>query len=67
MSQSIPEIPSERASRQAIAALSIGHFSIDFWQGPFPAITALLAAGRGYSYTTVGILRHERVLAFVLD
>jgi MFS transporter, FSR family, fosmidomycin resistance protein len=62
MSQSIPEIVSERASRQAIAALSIGHFSIDFWQGCFPAITALLAVGRGYSYTTVGIL----VLAFNL-
>lgn len=44
------------------AALSIGHFSIDFWQGCFPAITALLAVGRGYSYTTVGIL----VLAFNL-
>jgi MFS transporter, FSR family, fosmidomycin resistance protein len=53
---------SERASRQAIATLSIGHFSIDFWQGCFPAITALLAVGRGYSYTTVGTL----VLAFNL-
>jgi FSR family fosmidomycin resistance protein-like MFS transporter len=62
MSQSIPEILSERTSRQAIAALSVGHFSIDFWQGCFPAITALLAGGRGYSYTTVGIL----VLAFNL-
>src|SRR5580704_7291400 len=62
MSQRIPETLSERASRQAIAALSIGHFSIDFWQGCFPAITALLAVGRGYSYTTVGIL----VLAFNL-
>jgi MFS transporter, FSR family, fosmidomycin resistance protein len=53
---------SERDSRQAIATLSIGHFSIDFWQGCFPAITALLAVGRGYSYTTVGTL----VLAFNL-
>src|ERR1700738_3097984 len=62
MSQRIPETLSERASRQAIAALSIGHFSIDFWQGCFPAITALLAVGRGYSYTTVAAL----VLAFNL-
>ena len=62
MSQSIPQILSEQASRQAITVLSIGHFSIDFWQGCFPAITALLAVGRGYSYTTVGIL----VLAFNL-
>jgi hypothetical protein len=45
MSQSIPEMLSERASGQAIAALSVGHFSIDYWQGCFPAITALLVVG----------------------
>ncbi len=62
MSENIQATLSEKDSRQAIAALSIGHFSIDFWQGCFPAITALLAVGRGYSYTTVGFL----VLAFNL-
>ena len=62
MSHSIQETLSERTSRRAIATLSIGHFCIDFWQGCFPAITALLAVARGYSYTTVGAL----VLAFNL-
>jgi MFS transporter, FSR family, fosmidomycin resistance protein len=62
MRHSIQETLSQRTSRQAIATLSIGHFSIDFWQGCFPAITALLAVARGYSYTTVGAL----VLAFNL-
>jgi hypothetical protein len=47
MSERLPETLSERASRQAIAALSIGHFSTDFWQGCFSAEYRSFGRGTG--------------------
>ena len=46
----------DRTSRRAVLALSVGHFSVDFFQGVVPAILPYLVLERHYTFTAVGSL-----------
>lgn len=48
--------PDATTDRRAVGALSIGHFSVDFFQGCVPAIVPFLVQERGYSLAAIGAL-----------
>lgn len=55
--QSPSPLPTPAASsRRAVAALSVGHFSVDFFQGCVPAILPYLVTERHYTLAAVGSL-----------
>ena len=51
-------LPAEayRTSRRVVLALTVGHFSVDFFQGVVPAVLPYLVTERGYTFTAVGSL-----------
>ncbi len=54
-SQTLSEVP-RGDSRRAVTALSVGHFSVDFFQGCVPAILPYLVSERHYTLAAVGSL-----------
>ena len=53
---SLPADAADRTSRRAVLALTIGHFSVDFFQGIVPAILPYLVVDRHYTLAAVGSL-----------
>lgn len=53
---SLSSATEDRTGRRAVLALSIGHFSVDFYQGVVPAILPYLVTERNYTFTAVGAL-----------
>lgn len=53
---SLPAEASDRTSRRAVMALTVGHFSVDFFQGIVPAILPYLVVDRNYTLAAVGSL-----------
>lgn len=54
MSSPTPSAVPRGDSRRAVTALSVGHFSVDFFQGCVPAILPYLVSERHYTLAAVG-------------